>query len=281
MITTGAKWLYGLAAAALLAALVYGFSTQGGLSGVFTFGLVGGIGERLGMIVLLGLSATAALLGSVIIAVRDADAEAVEALLGVDSLPAAAPPTYPSYWPVVAAFGVGTAMIGLVVGEALFVVGVIAVGVAFVEWLVDAWADRATGDPETNRQIRNRMMHPIEIPIAGALGIAALVLCVSRVLLALSKEGADAVAIAFAAIVLAVAFLFAYKPSIGRRAVGVVIALFAVAVLVGGIIAAANGSRSFEDEGGGSKQEQPTTTPTTGQSLRLPGGQGTWQVEGA
>jgi hypothetical protein len=233
------------------------------------------------MIVLLGLSATAALLGSVIIAVRDADAEAVEALLGVDSLPAAAPPTYPSYWPVVAAFGVGTAMIGLVVGEALFVVGVIAVGVAFVEWLVDAWADRATGDPETNRQIRNRMMHPIEIPIAGALGIAALVLCVSRVLLALSKEGADAVAIAFAAIVLAVAFLFAYKPSIGRRAVGVVIALFAVAVLVGGIIAAANGSRSFEDEGGGSKQEQPTTTPTTGQSLRLPGGQGTWQVEGA
>jgi hypothetical protein len=282
MITTGAKWFYGLAAAALVAALAYGFSTQGGLSGVFTFGLLGGVGERLGMLVLLGLAATAAMLGSVVIAVRDADAEAIESLLGIEILPAAAPPSYESYWPVVAAFGVGAAMIGLVVGEVLFVVGVMAVGVAFVEWAVDAWADRATGDPEANRQIRNRIMHPIEFPVAGALAIAALVLCVSRVLLALPKEGSDAVAIAFAAVVLAVAFLFAYKPSIGRTAVGVVLALFAVAVLVGGIVAAANGSRSFEDEGGGSKQEQPTsTTPTTGQSLRLTGGRGTWQAEGA
>ena len=28
------------------------------------------------------------------------------------------------------------------------------------------WSERATGDAEVNRQIRNRLMYPIEIPVA-------------------------------------------------------------------------------------------------------------------
>ena len=50
--------------------------------------------------------------------------------------------------------------------------GVIVGIVVLLEWMVSAWSERATGDPEVNRRIRNRVMNPIEIPLFGAIGVA-------------------------------------------------------------------------------------------------------------
>ena len=99
-------------------------------------------------------------------------------------------------------------------------------------------------------------MYPIEIPVFGAIGIVVLVLCVSRVLLALSKNAASIAAIVFASLVLAAAFVIASSPKAARTVVAVVIALGSIGVLAGGIIGAAEGSRNFEKH-----TEEPKSNP--------------------
>ena len=71
----------------------------------------------------------------------------------------------------------------------VFVLGLLGLTICLVEWSARAWADRATGDAEVNRSIRDRLMHPVETPIAAVLGIGLIVLAVSRILLALPKIG--------------------------------------------------------------------------------------------
>jgi hypothetical protein len=122
--------------------------------------------------------------------------------------------------------------------------------------MVSAWADRATGDHEVNRRIRNRLMYPIEIPVFGAIGIVVLVLCVSRVLLAVSKNAASIAAIVFASLVLAAAFVIAASPKAARTIAAVAIAIGSIGVLAGGIIGASQGSRDFEKH-----HEEPESKP--------------------
>ena len=90
--------------------------------------------------------------------------------------------------------------------------GLIVLGIVLVEWAVQAWADRATGDPETNRRIRNRLMNPIEYPAAGVLALAVLALAFSRVFLTLSADAAVWVALAAAVVVVGGGFLVASRP---------------------------------------------------------------------
>ncbi len=245
MFTTGSKWFLGLTGFALVAAAAYGWGSGGGAMGVLTAGFRGGVGELAGFIVLLSVAAAAALVATVAIAFRDADSDVVRATIGAETVPPAAPPAPASHWPLVAAFGVALVILGLVVGAGLVAVGLFVVGAATIEWMVQAWADRATGDPEANRQIRNRFMYPLEIPIAGAAAIGAVVFLISRVLLALPKAGSNAVAIAAAALVLAVGFAVAARPRITRGLITALLVLGGLVVLVSGVVAAANGEREF------------------------------------
>ncbi|MGH9117683.1 MAG: hypothetical protein ACRD0A_07340 [Acidimicrobiales bacterium] len=246
MFTTGAKWFFGVTIYGLLAAMVYGLGTGSGLMGVITLGIKGGAGELAGLTVLVSLSGAAALIGAVVLAYRDADAAEIRAALDTETLPAAGPPATPSFWPVIAAFGAALVVLGLVVGAGLVAVGLFVVGAALVEWMVQAWADRATGDPEANRQIRNRIMYPLEIPIGAAAAVGAVVFLLSRVLLALPQSGSTTIAIAVAAVLLVVCFLVAARPRITKGLVAGLIVVGAVAVLVGGVFAVASGEREFE-----------------------------------
>lgn len=245
MFTTGAKWFFGVTGFALLAALVYGIGSDGGLLGVFTLGLKGAAGEVAGLTVLVSLAAASTLIGGAVLAFRDADADVIKAALGTDVVPAASPPG-PSYWPVIAAFGTSLVVLGLVVGAGLAAVGLFVVGAALIEWMVQAWADRATGDPEANRQIRNRIMYPLEVPLAGAVAIGSVIFLLSRVLLALPKAGSNVVAVAVALAVLAVGFAVAARPKITRGLITAVLVAGALAVLAAGVVAAAQGEREFE-----------------------------------
>src|SRR6266508_4776482 len=130
MFTTGAKWFFGVTGFALLAALVYGLGSGSGLMGVLTLGLKGGAGELAGLTRLGSLSAASALVGTVVLAYRDADAEDIRVRLDTDVVPAAGPPATPGYWPVVAAFGAAVVLLGLVVGAGLVALGFFVVGAA-------------------------------------------------------------------------------------------------------------------------------------------------------
>ncbi len=79
MFTTGSKCFFGLAAAALLGAMVYGGATNPNevgmstLTGVLTLGYKGGVGDHLGCAILMGIAGAAVFLGATTAAFRDAD----------------------------------------------------------------------------------------------------------------------------------------------------------------------------------------------------------------
>jgi hypothetical protein len=253
MITTGAKFFFGLAALALAGAAVFAWSNHGGLSGVLTGGLYGGVGDHAGYAVFLASAAAAAFLGGLTIAFRDADPDAVESLAGVDTLPEVREPRSNTYWPALGAVAAACCVVGLVVNPQLFVFGILVGAVVLLEWMVSAWSERATGDAAANRRIRNRMIQPVEIPVFGAIGIVALVFCVSRVLLAVGENASWIIAISFAALVLTLGWLFAASPKSIRTAVAVICILGFLGVIAGGVISAAQGSRDYEKH----EQEKP------------------------
>lgn len=246
MITTGAKFYFGLAALALGGAVVYSWGSHGGFTGGLTLGFYGGMGEHAGYIVLLSASMVALFVGGAVIAFRDADPEAQQAVATVDALPETHAPRDASYWPLLGAAAAACAVLGLVTSSLLFLFGVIVGLVVLLEWMVASWSERATGDPEVNRRIRNRVMNPIEIPLFGAIGVFVLVLSVSRVLLAVSETAAPVVAIVVAVLILAAASIYAVAPKAGRTLVAIVCVLGGLGVLAGGIISAAEGSRNYE-----------------------------------
>ncbi|HYI61993.1 MAG TPA: hypothetical protein VEW93_09345 [Acidimicrobiales bacterium] len=252
MFTTGSKWFFGLAAAAFVGALVYGGATApdevslSTFTGVLTFGYKGAVGDHVGYAVLMGLAGAGVFLGATTAAFRDADVDAGAQLLQRDTVPEVVAPPQGSYWPVIAAFGVGFVTVGLVAGQALVLLGLAVLAAATFEWAISAWAEKATGDDAVNRAIRRRVMLPVEVPVLGLLGVAVFVLSMSRILLALPQGGVYALFALVPVLVLVAAFVLAAKPRINPQVVAVLCVVGALAVLAGGVISASVGPREIE-----------------------------------
>ncbi|MDH3706761.1 MAG: hypothetical protein OES57_11895 [Acidimicrobiia bacterium] len=248
MLTTGFKTFAGWAIALAIGAVVFGYTTGGDSVGPVSMGWKGGVGNHVGYAILLGGAAICAVLAGVLVAFRDADADAAASYLHVADVPVGQRPTQPSYWPVIGAFGAAMVLVGLVASEILFVAGVVVVALTAIEWTMTAWADAATGDPETNKALRDRVMGPIEIPVLGFGAIAVFVLAFSRIFISVSAEAAVWVAIGIAAVIFGVAILFALRPNISRNVVVAACLLGGVGVLAAGVVAGAVGERDFEHE---------------------------------
>lgn len=266
MFSPGFRLFMGIAAFGAVAAFFYGVvSGDGGGAdylgfldaeswiGAASLGWKGGIGDHVGYVILVMLMVVASALAIMLVAFRDADADAVAELNGGE-LPPAQRPTTTNYWPIVGAFGAGMVIIGLVAHAAVFVAGLLIIVAVVFEWMMSAWADRATGDPAANAELRNRIMKPIEVPALGALGIAALVLAASRVFLAVSEAWAVWAAVAFSAVIFLGALGLALAENVNKNVVAGLLALGAIAALTTGIVSASVGEREIEEhhhEGGG------------------------------
>lgn len=246
MTTTGSKFLFALSAFGLIAAVVYGLTTDGEVLGVVSGGYKGGVGDHVGYTILLSLGITAGVLGGLMAAFRDADPTPVRQVIATDALPRAVAPTTGSYWPVIAGFGIAILVLGAAVGTELFILGAVLLVIATVEWTVRNWADRATGDDEVNRTIRNRLMHPIEVPVIAVLVIGGVAIGFSRIFLALSKTGASVAAIVLSVLVFGSAAILATRPKVNRNVASALLLACGLAVVVGGIVGAAVGERDFE-----------------------------------
>jgi hypothetical protein len=246
VITTGSKWYFGLGFVSLVLAAAYGWTTGGNGLGPLSVGYKGAVGDHFGYGILVAGAAVSFFLGAVVTAVRDADAEVVAQVAGSETVPPVIP-AGASYWPPVAAFGVALVVIGLVSEPALFVLGLVTLGIVLVEWTVQAWADRATGDPETNRQIRNRLMNPIEFPAAGVLALAVLAVAFSRLFLALSADATVWVGVAAASLIVIGSFLVASRPRISSNVVVGLLVAAAVVVIGIGVAGAVAGVREIEE----------------------------------
>ena len=248
MFTWGSKYLFGVSAAAFVAAIAYGLITGGDPVGVVSIGYKGGVGEHVGYTLLLAASLSALVLGIVSVITRDGDAEEMSALAGSERALAVRPPTGLSIVGPLTAFGVGCLAVGLAVSQAFLYLGVVVLLVVGIEWVVRDWSERATGDEEVNTVIRTRVLGPFEVPMLSALAIVVVVLGLSRVLLAVSKTGSVIVVVAAASFVFFSAVLIS-KAKAPRPIISAIVTFGAVAVLAGGIVGAVAGEREFHEEG--------------------------------
>jgi hypothetical protein len=254
MFKTGSKFLFGLAGFGYLAAFLWADGTgqhklgMDSLIGPLTFGYKGYVGDHVGYTLFIGLATVALFLGIVLAALRDADADAVAQVAGLDTVPEVPAPQTVNFWPVIAAFSMGAIALGLAVGSTLVVIGLVGLVVTTVEWAARAWSDRATGDPEVNRTIRNRLMYPVEIPGVAVLGIGGLVLAVSRILLALPKYGSYAVFGLVPVAIAAVGMLVVFRPRVSQSVVAAILLVGGLAILGGGVVAAIQGPRSHGEK---------------------------------
>ncbi len=228
MFTTGSKLLIGSTVLALVATLVYGLG-QGGVLG--TVGLASAT-------FCLGVLAT---LDTIL---RDSNVF-IDDEAPVETSSAAQFAPGNSVWPLGFAAGAVMVAIGLVSFQPVVVIGLVVLAVAGGEWMVQAWAERASGNVEHNAAVRSRVSNPLEYPVGSAVAIGIIIFAFSRVMLWLSKTNTVVAFVVLAAVVLAVAFVFANRPKLGFSTIGGVMALGAVAVVVAGTAAGIDGERDI------------------------------------
>jgi hypothetical protein len=228
MFTTGSKLLIGSAVLATLFAIAYGVTQEGAL------GTIGLSSAALALTFLAGVN----------IYTRDSNVSVGDT--GATTVSAAARPAPAgSPWPFVAAAGLAIVAIGLVTDVATVILGLVVVLAATVEWMVQAWSERASADPAFNHEIRERIADPLQVPILATLGGAVVIFFFSRVMLSLTKTGTVVAFSVVAALLLFVAFVFASRPAVSKSTVAGVLTLSLIALVAGGAVAGLSGERDI------------------------------------
>ncbi|MFN0029403.1 MAG: hypothetical protein ACKV2O_19780 [Acidimicrobiales bacterium] len=270
MITTGAKFYFGLGFALVLGAVLYGW-TSGGvdwdlfpgalgtlyfqLLGSVTLGYKGGVGDHVGYGILLGGAAVSITIGGFLVAFRDADDKPLAEVAGLSEAPPLRPVASPNHWAPLSAFAVALAAIGLATSGWFLLAGAVLGAVAMLEWAFYAWSDRASGDERMNAQLRAKLLNPIEVPLFGVLVAGFVAFGISRVFLAVPKLGATWLFMGIASVIFVIAIGLAAAPKVPRQALSALLVLGAIGVLAGGIAGTAAGEREFHDESEGSTIE--------------------------
>lgn len=227
MLTTGSKLFLGLTAASAIALVVYGVTQD--------FGALGSVGLAVVGLALAGL-------GTLTLYIRDADVSAMDEVAVRTSAAAAVPPGQ-SMWPLVGAVGAVLLLVGVITDARWFIAGLVVIAVAIAEWTVRAWSERASGDAAYNEEVRKRLLHPLELPIAGAIALAILIFGFSRLMLALPRDAGPPLFVVAAGIILVFGVIFASKRHLRRGVVAAIVGVGAVAILAGGIAGAVVGER--------------------------------------
>ena len=151
MFTTGSKYYIALSALASVAIAVYLIFV--GPSSI-------GATARFGMIAATGLLAGLALY------TRDSDTESPTGAQAASAAPSA------SMWPVVSVLGAVVLLLGTVTTPIVFVLGIVVLATSFVEWVVQAWSERASGDVTYNDSVRKLNSAIVTIPGKFFVGFA-------------------------------------------------------------------------------------------------------------
>ena len=270
VLTTGFKLFSGLALYGLFASLVSGLNAcqphwvgfeyppiqcspdagQGlidSVIGPLTFGWKGGVGNQFVFTVFVTMAGVAIFMAGLMTAYRDADPKSVAEAAHTDTPPIVNPPRVLSYWPLVTAFAVAVAVLGLVVNSAMFVVGCVGIGLAGLMWVVRDWAETATGDHDVNEEVRETFIFGLEVPLIAVVTIGAVAMSISRILLNASRLEAVAVAGLIAAGIFILGTLIAYVPKLNKNALGAIVIACVLVVIGMGVVSAASGEREFHE----------------------------------
>jgi hypothetical protein len=231
MFSTGSKLFLGATTIALIATLVFGIATGGDTYWTAMIGLI---------------SATVALafLTAINFFVRDCNVGSMQPDATTAS-PAAQPTPRNSMWPAVSALGLGLVVVGIITEPIVFKAGIVALLAVMLEWMVQAWSERASSDDAYNASVRKRVLHPLEFPVLGAIGLAIIVYSFSRIMLFASKQAGPAIFGVIAALVLLGGFLFATKASLKKSVSAGVCTIAALGLISTGAVMAIDGEREI------------------------------------
>ena len=230
MFTTGSKLLIGSALVATFAAIMYGIAQDGVL------GTVGLASAAVALWFLAGVNVYTRDSN-----VLDTDPASVAASAAARYRPANSP------WPFLLAGGAILLTVGLVTSQVVVTLGFILILAAGVEWVVHAWAERTSSDAAHNEEVRTRTLGPLEFPLFGAIAVGILVYAFSRMMLSLTQENTVILFAVVATVLLLIGFLLAFRPSIRSGAIGGMLAIVAVAIIAGGVVAAVDGQRDIPE----------------------------------
>ncbi len=256
LIPTSLKLYLGIAFAAAGLAIFGGWTSGGGVLGPISSGFKGGIGDHVSYSVLAGVAFVSLIVGGMLTYFRDVDAEEIAKALGADTAPVGQRPVEASVWPIVAGFGVGFVMVGMAVSAALTGIGLVVLAIVGFEWTMTAWADRATGDRETNIALRDQLMGPFEVPLLGLLGGGVLVLAASRIFLRFPGTGAVILGALISIAILGIAIILAQGDKLPKRLAPTLAGVFALFILIFGAWSFATISHEEEGEEGSSEVEE-------------------------
>lgn len=233
MFTTGSKLFIGASVISLVAAVVVMNTLSGGT------GFMAAVG-------LLSLTVIFVFLAGINLYTRDGNVPGLEP--GAQrTAPAAQRPAGAGIWPFAAALGVAGMVAGAVSKPVVFKVSAIVLIAAAVEWMVQGWSERASGDAAYNKSIRKRMLNPLEYPILGAVVAGLVVYSFSRIMLAADKKAGVWLFIIFGTVVMVTAFLFAGKRNVGKATTLGVLFVAAIGLLGAGVVSAIGGQRTIEE----------------------------------
>lgn len=227
MITTGSKLLYGLGTVTSVAAIVWFIANDGGVLGVVSLSF---------------LAVALFFLGAIASNVRDGHVLSTETAAHASSN-AAQGSVGRSWFPFGTAFSVGMVAVGMVSSPGIFKVGICLLFAMLGEWLIKNWSDRASADAAYNEKVRAWVVHPLEIPVGGALLLAVIVLSFSRIMLSLSKESGPIIFAIAGALVLFAGSMISVRRGASRRVVGAIAGVVLVALSGTGIALAIDGER--------------------------------------
>lgn len=231
MFTTGSKLFLGATTIALVATVVFGVTNGGDTGWTATVGLI-------------SVTVALAFLTAINFFVRDSNVGSMQPDVTTTS-PAAQEAPGNSMWPAIGALGGALVVVGLVTEPVVFKGGLVVLLAAIVEWMVQAWSERASADRAYNAGIRKRILHPLELPILGAVGLAVVIYSFSRIMLFVSKSTGPAIFGLLAAMVLVGGFLFSSKASLKKSLVAGVCTIAALGLVSTGAVMAIDGEREI------------------------------------
>ena len=233
MFTTGSKLLLGATTLTIVTAIVFGITTGGNVGWTATIGLI-------------SAAIALAFLTTINFLVRDSNVGSMQPDAATNS-PAADEAPGASMWPAIGAFGAALVAIGIVATPVVFKAGIVVLLATVVEWMVQGWSERASGDRAFNASVRKRLLNPLEFPVLGAIGLTVIIYSFSRIMLFLSKASGPAVFGIIAALVLVSGFVISARPGIKKGIVGGICAIAALGLVSTGAVMAIDGQRSIPE----------------------------------
>lgn len=158
-------------------------------------------------------------------------------------------PARGSGWPAAAAVAVAGLGATAAAGGPVVIAGVIAVLLAGAGWYARAWSEDPAWSPRADERLRFGVLVPLGLPTAAFLLAAGIAISMSRILLAVSKNAATAIALVAALAILSACAWVAARPRVTSSTILVLAALAVASTAGAGITGVAAGEREFHHAG--------------------------------